>query len=262
MRSRFVSLAVIGLVMCVAATRYPVSAQKQSPIVISASESVDGKTLFVQGSGFGTAPSVSFGGVILTSVVVNSIGTQITAATPALPPGTYQLTVVSGGNRSAAFEMTRGAQGPQGPAGPAGPAGPIGAMGLLGPMGPAGEPGLQGPAGAAGAGVTFYLRHKSVGGEISSGDATTVSCDAGDTAISGGGFSAPARDALGTYSPGGERGMLHTLPAAFVTESGEVNWDKGSWWFEFNVPTVAPGPNGPYTFSFTMWAVCAHNATQ
>ena len=138
------------------------SAQKQTPVIIAATISVDGTTLFIQGMGFGALPTVTLGGVILDGVSVNSIGTQITAFMPVLPDGTFQLTVQSGNTKSIAFEMTlgvRGPEGPQGPQGPPGPAGvngvdglpgPPGATGATGPVGPQGPTGAQGPAGPTG----------------------------------------------------------------------------------------------------------------
>jgi len=127
------------------------SAQKQSPTVIAARLSADGSVLTIDGSGFGASPVVTLGGFFLDGVAVNSIGTYITALAPALPPGSYQLFVQSGNNKSAAFEMTFGAEGPEGPQGPAGPEGPAGADGAQGPEGPQGPAGSQGPAGADGA---------------------------------------------------------------------------------------------------------------
>lgn len=102
--------------------------------------------LTVNGVNFGTDPSVTLGGVILTDVVVNSIGTSLTATMPPLAPGTYQLTVQSGNNKSAAFEMTLGVQGPTGPTGPTGPMGLPGGQGIPGATGATGATGPVGPS--------------------------------------------------------------------------------------------------------------------
>ena len=134
------------------------SAQKNAIPVIAAA-SVDGSTLFVQGSGFGNSPTVTLGGFFLGGVVVNSLGTQIQAAMPAMTDGAYALVVTNGNNR-VTFELTVGSQGPAGPEGPAGapgepgPAGPqglIGPQGEPGPIGPQGPQGEIGPQGATGA---------------------------------------------------------------------------------------------------------------
>lgn len=124
-----------------------------TPVVTSAIISVDGTTLFIEGSGFGTEPIVALGGVFLSPAIGNSVGTTITAAMPDLPPGSYALQVSNGSRTSILFEMTvgaQGAQGPQGERGPEGPAGPAGLMGPQGEPGPKGDTGLQGPTGATG----------------------------------------------------------------------------------------------------------------
>lgn len=153
-RWSLIVLIAVGLLSGTAAAQKGAS---QTPVVVSSSISVGGDVLFVEGTGFGTAPTVSLGGVLLGGVVVNTIGTHLTADMPALTPGTYQLVVASGNNKSAAFEMTLGAQGPAGPAGPPGPqgvpgpAGPQGAPGVAGPAGPQGPAGVAGPQGPQGA---------------------------------------------------------------------------------------------------------------
>jgi len=146
---RVVGTVVLFCVALVGAA--PAFAQKATPAIISAS--VSGGTLTVNGSGFSGGAGVALGGVILNDVVVNSIGTSLTATAPALSPGSYQLVVQVGNNKSTPFEMTLGAVGPQGPAGPAGPmgpAGPAGPQGAAGPAGPSGPAGAQGPQGPAG----------------------------------------------------------------------------------------------------------------
>jgi Collagen triple helix repeat (20 copies) len=74
-----------------------------------------------------------------------------------------------------------GAQGPKGDAGATGAQGPAGPKGDTGPTGPAGP---QGPAGAAGLNGSSIV---TVAGGTASGDKQfTVSCPAGDFALSGG----------------------------------------------------------------------------
>jgi len=149
MRQLSRSLLAFTLVVCFVS---PLAAQKnQTPVIASAV--ADGATLFIQGSGFGTSPSVSLGGFFLGGVIVNSLGTQIQAGLPAMEPGAYAL-VVTNGNNKATFEITIGAQGPEGPAGATGATGPQGlpgADGLPGPAGPTGPQGVMGINGANGA---------------------------------------------------------------------------------------------------------------
>jgi hypothetical protein len=139
-------LAGVGILLVVLGL--PARAANSVPVVASATQS--GGVLTVNGIGFGSAPSVTLGGVILTGVVVDSLGTSLTAAMPSLAPGTYQLTVQAGNNKSAAFEITLGVQGPAGPAGPQGVQGPAGAQGAQGPQGPQGAQGPQGVDGPQG----------------------------------------------------------------------------------------------------------------
>lgn len=125
-----------------------------APVIVLANISADGSILTIGGSNFGPSPFVALGGLWLDGVAVNVLGTAITASMPALPAGSYQLYVLSGNNRSVAFEMTIGAQGPEGPRGPEGPQGPPGEQGPQGEpglIGPAGLQGVSGPQGAAGA---------------------------------------------------------------------------------------------------------------
>jgi Collagen triple helix repeat (20 copies) len=83
-------------------------------------------------------------------------------------------------------QLPAGPQGPQGPAGARGPEGPPGtrgaegATGARGAEGPVGPRGPQGPAGATN--VTVHV------GEQATGEATAT-CDPGEVAVGGGGFS-------------------------------------------------------------------------
>jgi len=182
------------------------TAAKPTDVVItSAVVSPDGTTLFVTGRNFGSAPSVTIGGVLVGGVTVNPDGTALTGLMPFTEPGTYVLVVSRGVNNEASMSVAVGAVGPQGPAGPqgdpgpagpAGPAGPQGDRGATGdpgpkgdkgdpgPMGPMGPAGPQGPAGPAGRdGIGF--KHVVATGKVWSGfpgywdmrDLYTVSAD-------------------------------------------------------------------------------------
>ena len=147
LRAYRIAVVCLAIMVMVASTA---SAQKGgTPVIISASQS--GTTLTIEGVNFGSAPVVSLGGVILGGVVVNSVGTMITAPAPAMAPGSYLLFVQSGNNKSDAFEMTFGAQGPAGATGATGATGAQGPAGLNGAAGATGATGPAGPAGPAGA---------------------------------------------------------------------------------------------------------------
>lgn len=114
---------------------------------------VAGSSLRVTGSGFGALPpTLRLGTATLSATEVNAEGTVVTAALPAMTPGSYLLTLTTQTQpaNTITFTVTLGAVGPVGPAGPAGPSGPAGAMGPAGPAGPAGPTGPTGPAGPAG----------------------------------------------------------------------------------------------------------------
>ena len=140
---------------CLVLAAVPALAQgRGQPVVTTAVISADGSVLAVSGSNFGSNPLVSLGGYVLGGVGVNPQGTALSALMPALAPGSYQLVVTAGGNRSAAFEITVGAQGAAGATGAQGPAGADGADGAdgaPGATGPQGPPGATGPTGAQGA---------------------------------------------------------------------------------------------------------------
>jgi hypothetical protein len=121
----------------------------------------------------------------------------------------------------------KGDTGPVGAVGPAGPAGADGAIGPAGPAGPAGPKGDTGPAGPqgpAGSGV-YTLSHRVIVQALG-GAETTVSCNPGDTAISGSdvptGLNYDSASAqLGSYS----------------TEwTGQANSGQWDWYFHNNAP--------------------------
>jgi hypothetical protein len=139
------------------------AAQKSQPVVIT-SAIVDGSTLFIEGSGFGDAPTVTLGGFFLGGVTVN--GAQIQADLPSMQPGAYQLQVINGKSLSA-FEITIGAQGPAGPTGADGPQGPTGPEGPQGVMGINGATGATGPTGPTGAeGSSGIVEIKAFNGAV------------------------------------------------------------------------------------------------
>lgn len=140
--------------VCVAVLSSAAFANYPNPAITSAALLPDGKTIVINGSGFGFTPRVTLGGVVLTNVIVNGMGTRIIGIAPSLPPGTYQLTVQCGFSKSNAFEMTIGAQGPVGPQGPVGAQGP---RGDKGEQGAAGLTGQAGPAGPSGEGVAIAI---------------------------------------------------------------------------------------------------------
>ncbi len=75
-------------------------------------------------------PTVVVNGVTLT--LVSSTNTTVVAnmpSSPALPPGSYILTVTASEGNPAAFTVTNGAVGPQGPMGATGATGAAGANG-------------------------------------------------------------------------------------------------------------------------------------
>ncbi len=129
-------------------------ADERTPVITSATVSVDQTTLFITGAGFGARPpAVWLDGMALGGVSVNAMGTALTATMPALGPGSYLLTVVrqrrddEGGT---SFVLTVGAIGARGASGPKGDTGPTGAPGVKGDTGVAGAAGAQGPQGVKG----------------------------------------------------------------------------------------------------------------
>ena len=109
---------------------------------------------------------------------------------PQIKNGSIQLVDIS----ATAKKALKGARGPAGARGAQGAQGPQGTAGLSGAVGAQGAQGPQGPAGAAGANGTFDPAKVTV----RQGPATTVpandlatlvaTCNAGETAISGGWF--------------------------------------------------------------------------
>src|SRR5258706_3220197 len=71
------------------------SRRRHTRLVSDWSSDVCSSDLFISGSGFGSSPIVTLGGVVLGGVLVDSPGTSISAVMPALPPGSYELSVES-----------------------------------------------------------------------------------------------------------------------------------------------------------------------
>jgi hypothetical protein len=146
---------MLSAIVLVAGLSVPARAAKPGDVAItSATVSPDGTTLFVTGRNFGSAPTVTLGGLLVGGVTVNEGGTVLTGVMPVTDPGTYALVVSRSPNTEASMSVAVGAVGPPGPAGdpgPEGPAGPQGSPGVEGPQGPAGQQGPAGPTGPQGA---------------------------------------------------------------------------------------------------------------
>ena len=127
------------------------TAAQQNPLTIW-SVNTDATTLFISGVNFNPGPTVFLSGMPL-NFVVNAAGTQIMAALPSVPAGTYLLHVTRGNapHMNATFSVAIGAIGPAGAIGPSGPPGPKGATGDTGAEGPTGAAGPTGATGATGA---------------------------------------------------------------------------------------------------------------
>jgi hypothetical protein len=119
------------------------------PLITSAGVDTANSLLVINGANFGarTAPIVQLPQGRLT--VVTYTDTQVKAALPAIPPGSYLLSVTrtSPPPMVGIFIVTVGAVGPQGPQGPKGN---TGAQGPIGPKGDKGETGAIGPKGDTG----------------------------------------------------------------------------------------------------------------
>lgn len=125
------------------------TAPRHQLTILEAFVDLEEELIHAIGQNFGPNPVVHLGDVELQ--VLESTGNVITAALPALPPGSYRLTVRRGilplPGRIDDFEVTLGAVGPEGPQGPQGPPGEQGAPGPPGPQGEQGPPGPEGPPG-------------------------------------------------------------------------------------------------------------------
>ena len=95
---------------------------------------------------------VLLGASLTPLAIVSSTNTKLVATLPALPPGSYLLTVGYGLGEPQFDQawITVGGSGVAGPQGPPGPPGPPGPTGATGPQGPTGQTGLKGDTGATG----------------------------------------------------------------------------------------------------------------
>src|SRR5438270_6560757 len=149
----------------------PVAAQASStPLItsVTADYTASPPTLTIKGTVLGSPGTTTVTLDQLGNLTLRSVtSTQVVAnlpTNPAVPSGSYLLTLTSGSKASQfdEFWLTLGTQGPQGPTGatgavgPQGPAGPAGATGPQGATGPAGPQGPQGPAGTNG--VSGWVR--------------------------------------------------------------------------------------------------------
>jgi Collagen triple helix repeat (20 copies) len=114
----------------------------------------------------------------------------------------------------------RGAPGPPGPAGLPGARGPQGAPGAAGARGPEGPEGPQGPQGVAGAtNVTVRV------GPVGMGE-STASCDPGERAVGGGGFTADAGGYLFNSTPVEGPGQTPTAWTASAASAEDATLDQ------------------------------------
>ena len=132
----------------------PVGAQASSPPLITsvtADYTASPPTLTIKGTVLGSPGTTTVTLDQLGNLTLRSVtSTQVVAnlpTNPAVPPGSYLLTLTSGSKASQfdEFWLTLGTQGPQGP---------TGATGSVGPQGPAGPQGLTGATGATGSACT------------------------------------------------------------------------------------------------------------
>jgi hypothetical protein len=182
----------------------------QTPVVRSAIINSTTKQISIAGSSLLPAsgsPVVYLDGEQLT--LVSSSSTQIVAAMPALPAGSFRLTVGAG-----VFDVTNGAVGP---AGPAGATGAIGATGPAGPAGPAGPSGsLALPFNGTASNTTTCVfcitntapEHAAIAG---TGGQALSGANTGGTGVgayggpsNGGDSSGPGKGGSGLYAVGGE----------------------------------------------------------
>ena len=142
---------------------------------------LDDLELSISGQNLCASPVVELSGERLTAAGSRDLILANLAAD--LAPGDYLLTIDCrrGLKGFDAWALTVGAVGPPGPPGSPGPSGPSGPSGPAGPSGPPGPAGPPGPPGLPG----FYV----VAGptntvNVSAVDTETVSCNAGDAAMS------------------------------------------------------------------------------
>src|SRR6266513_2041591 len=140
----------------------PVAAQASSPPLITsvtADYTASPPTLTIKGTVLGSPGTTTVTLDQLGNLTLRSVtSTQVVAnlpTNPAVPPGSYLLTLTSGSkaNQFDEFWLTLGTQGPQGPQGSMGA---TGAVGPQGPQGLAGATGTTGPACTSGDVINCY----------------------------------------------------------------------------------------------------------
>jgi hypothetical protein len=153
MKRNRVLVAVLTLAIVSAVSVEPAAGATtfKLPAIVSAEPNAAAATILIRGVNLpATIPTVTLGTVRLQVITWNA--SEILAALPDVPPGSYLLQVQgSAFYQFALFIATVGAVGPQGPRGDPGAPGP---QGLPGEQGP---PGLQGQQGAPGEVTTAQL---------------------------------------------------------------------------------------------------------
>jgi hypothetical protein len=224
--TRPVRAVLAALVAAALSSSLPAMADSPNQPLITSATAV-GPVLRITGFNFGGGtPRVTLNGVALP--VAASSGSSLDAVLPALPPGSYLLTLsVSGapgrvtddGSRHDEFWVTLGAAGAQGPAGPQGDAGAQGPAGATGAQGPAGPTGAQGPAGATGP-------QGAAGATGAQGPAGAIGAQgpAGPAGAQGPAGATGAQGAAGAQGPAGPQGIPGTAAGlqSIVVLSGDV----------------------------------------
>ena len=195
------------------------------------------------------------GAAVLTALIQARSG-DATVISACAQKNNGQLRMIGAGDRCNPSEVavqwaSAGSPGPQGAKGDPGAIGPPGAPGATGLPGAPGVPGVPGV-------LRFYIRGFRFS-TTQDGDAASVTCDAGDVAVGGGGaFIGATEPNTGALPPGGEVGRLAwTKPRADYDNALNHAWAREAWETGFSVPSIAPTSYGPYVFSFEAWAVCA-----
>lgn len=190
-----VSLFVIGSMPS------PASAVEVTRILrVDVDDVADQLTVFGDSLG-AEMPAVALEGIPL-SVLSHEPGRIVLSIPPDMIPGTYLLTVVTGGGtpRRDSFNVTVGTRGPQGEQGVPGPAGPPGEQGPAGEAGPQGPAGGPGPPGPSGTSVVHHYRGLSLGLTSDFRTIARVTVPAGDYFLS----AKVSLASFGTVGTGGE----------------------------------------------------------
>jgi hypothetical protein len=169
MRLATLTLFVLPLAVgCNSTSMGTAQAQSAALTIFSAQANQSTGQLTINGSNFGTAPTVTLGSSPAT--VVSSTATTVIVTLPSnLNPGSYGLTLTNTSTGQAgSFVVTIGAVGPVGPTGPPGAPGAIGPIGPVGPSGPTGPTGPAGPVGPPGAFNVYDANNQLLGQFVAS----------------------------------------------------------------------------------------------